>query len=205
MSERDPLHDDGGADPLAASLEEIRAAFDASFAVAPAGPPADDVPLLTIRVANDVVALRVHETLGLLKAGKIVAVPSRRPELLGVTGVRGAVIPVYSLARLTGRGEGETPRWIVLALCPPAGRADGPGAGAEQSGAGARVGLAFAEFQGHVRVPPGAIHAATSARDRASVSGVVELAGQMRPILDVVALVRAATGASDRAADQKGG
>lgn len=204
MNERDPLHGEAGEDSLAASLDEIREAFDASFAVAPAGPRADEVPLLAIRVANDVVALRVHETLGLLKAGKIVAVPSRRPELLGVTGVRGAVIPVYSIARLTGRGEGETPRWIVLALCTSSGRADAA-AGPEQSGAGVRIGLAFAEFEGHVRVPPGAIHAATSARDRASVSGVVELAGQMRPILDVTALVRAATGAPGPVADQKGG
>jgi chemotaxis signal transduction protein len=202
VSERDPLLGGAGEDTLAASLGEIREAFDASFAVAPARARADEVPLLTIRVANDVVALRVHETLGLLKAGKIVPVPSRRPELLGVTGVRGAVIPVYSVARLTGRGEGETPRWIVL--CTALERADRP-TGAEQSAGGVRIGLAFAEFQGHVRVPPEAIHAATSARDRASVSGVVELAGQMRPILDVVALVRAATGAPGHAADQKGG
>jgi chemotaxis signal transduction protein len=160
-------------DALSASLDEIREAFDATFAAAPPDDRQEDVPLLAIRVGNDAVALRVHDTLGLLKAGRIVPVPSGRAELLGITGVRGAVIPVYSLARLTGRAEGESTPWIVLA------------------GAGERIGLAFAEFQGHLRVPVGAVHATAS--PRGTVAGLVELTGQARPILDTPAIVRAIT------------
>jgi purine-binding chemotaxis protein CheW len=171
-------------DPLAASLQALREEFDASFAAEPPGERPDDVALLAVRVGNDPLALRVHEILGLLKVGTIVAVPSRRPELLGITGVRGAVVPVYSLARLTGRAESERPRWVALA-----------GAG----GAG-RIGLAFAALDGHLRVPSGSIHAAASSREPGAVFGLVDLDGESRPLLDVRAIVHAITRPSDRKA-----
>lgn len=167
-------------DRLAANLRAIREAFDASFASTPHGERRDDLALLAIRVGSDALALRVNETQGLLKAGRIVAVPSRRPELLGISGVRGAVIPIFSLARLTGRSEVQSPRWIALA------------------GDAERIGLAFAEFEGHLRVPASAVRSAASARDPARVASVVELDAGARPIIDVHAIVRAITGTSDR-------
>jgi chemotaxis signal transduction protein len=162
-------------DRLRETLEALRASFDSTFGSPHAGAGPEEVALLAIRVGGEPAALRVLDTLALLKAGRIVPVPSRRPELIGVTGVRGAVIPVYSLSRLTARGEGVEPRWIVLA-------------GAE------RIGLAFGGFDGHVRVPAAAIHAAAGARAGDAVAGAVEVDGQLRPILDVPALVRAITG-----------
>jgi purine-binding chemotaxis protein CheW len=169
-------------DKLAETLDALRRSFDSSFAAPPAGEGPDEVALLAIRIGSDPAALRVHETLALLKAGAIVPVPSRRPELLGVTGMRGAVVPVYSLSRLTGRGEGVTPRWIVLA------------GGAE------RVGLAFAGFDAHVRVRRDAIHSPAAHRNFEAISGFVEIGDQPRPIIDVPAIVRRITGGSDRGA-----
>jgi purine-binding chemotaxis protein CheW len=169
-------------DKLAEALDVLRRSFDASFAAPPPGEGPDEVALLAIRIGSDPAAVRVHDTLALLKAGPIVPVPSRRPELLGVTGVRGAVVPVYSLSRLTGRGEGVAPRWIVLA-----GGAD-------------RVGLAFAGFDAHVRVRRDAIHAPAAHRNFEAISGVVEIGDEPRPIIDVPAIVQRITGGSDRGA-----
>ena len=171
-------------DPLAASLDALREAFDASFAVPPPGARADEVALLAIRVGDEPVAVRVHDTVGLLKAGSIVSVPSRRPELLGITGVRGAVVPVYSLARLMGRTEVGAPGWIALA------------------GSGDRIGLAFAEFERHVRVSSRAIHAAAATHESGTTSAVVELDGETRPLVAVAAIVRAI---ATRTSDQKTG
>jgi purine-binding chemotaxis protein CheW len=77
----------------------------------------------------------VSEISGLVTDKRIVAFPSPISELLGVAGIRGALVPVYSLAMLVGySAEIERTRW--LALC----------------GAEATVALAFSDFEGYLRV-----------------------------------------------------
>lgn len=159
-------------------LDELRRSFDAAFAEAPATTAEQRIALLSIRVGGDPAAIRVLDTLELLEVDRIVAVPSRRPELLGLIGLRGAVVPVYSLARLTGRAEGDPPRWAVLA-----GSAD-------------RIALAFTSFERHVRVAPADVHPVGAIADRsAHVAGAVEIDGVSRPILDVASIARAVTAA----------
>src|SRR3954470_1332268 len=71
--------------------------------------------LLAIRVGGDGYAVRLGEVVGLLPRQKIVALPSPVPELLGVAGLRGGVVPIYSLAALLGYGAGaETSGWTIL-------------------------------------------------------------------------------------------
>jgi purine-binding chemotaxis protein CheW len=152
----------------------LREEFDASFAAPPRADREDLVALLAIRVGAEPVALRVLETAGLLPARRIVPVPGRRPELLGVSGLRGAVLPVFSLARLLGRGDADEPRWMVLA------------------GDGARVGLAFSAFDGHLLVPAGVVAAAEPGRGH--VAGVARLQDGLRAVLSVPSIVRAITG-----------
>jgi purine-binding chemotaxis protein CheW len=155
----------------------LRAAFDASFAAPPAGEAGARVALLAIRAGGEPAALRVLETAGLLPARRIVPVPGRRPELLGVSGLRGSLLPVFSLARLLGRSEaGDEPRWVALA-------------GVDQ----ARVGLAFAAFEGHLLVPAQDL-AVAAEEGRGHVAAVARLAGGPRPVLSVASLLRAVTG-----------
>src|SRR5258708_16163647 len=79
--------------------------------------------------------MRVSEISGLATDRKIVAFPSPIPELLGVAGIRGALVPVYSLAMLLGyNAETERTRW--LALC-----------GTEDS-----VDLVLSDFDGYIRI-----------------------------------------------------
>jgi purine-binding chemotaxis protein CheW len=101
--------------PRHATLEALRAEFDSAFAARRTVPPAE-TPLLAIRIGAAPYAVRLLEAGGLATAPRIVPVPSRRRELLGVAGLRGEVVPVYSLARIVlGADDGEPPRWLVLA------------------------------------------------------------------------------------------
>lgn len=160
------------------AAEELRRRFDAAFAERPAEGRDEVVALLALRVGGEPVAIRVLETGGLVPARRIVPVPSRRPELLGISGLRGAVVPVYGLARLLGRGEEAEPRWIVLA-------------GGEE-----RVGLAVAAFERHLVVPARDLRPAEHATDpRAHVREILHAAGAPRPVLSVPSLLRAITGA----------
>lgn len=163
----------------AASADALRAAFDAAFARPARAPDADTVALLAIRVAGAPMAVRVLETAGLMQVRPIVPVPGRRPELLGVSGVRGALVPVYSLARLLGRGDDDPPRWLVLAA----------------TGGGERVGLAVATFERHLVSPAGDLRPATaSGPGEPHAPELLVADGAVRPVLSVASLLKKITG-----------
>jgi chemotaxis signal transduction protein len=162
--------DDSGAAAL-------RRAFDEAFAAPPRAARRDDVTLLALRAGGEAVALRVLETAGFLRAPRIVPVPSRRGELLGVAGLRGAAVPVFGLARLLGRAEADEPRWIVLC-----------------EAGGERVALAFATFERHLVVPASSLHPAPGGAAGPHVAEILEHDGASRPILGVASLARAITG-----------
>jgi purine-binding chemotaxis protein CheW len=160
------------------ALEALRAEFDGAFARAPAARPGE-VSLLALRAGGEPVAVRVLDVAGLLPAGRVAPVPSRRAELLGVAGLRGTILPVYALARLLGRPADEA-RWMLLA--------------ATDAGGLERVAFACEGFEGHVTVPAADVHAATGGGVRAHVAAVVRVGGGFRPLLHVPSLVRAVTG-----------
>jgi chemotaxis signal transduction protein len=165
------------SEPRDASAEALRAGFDRVFAAAPVLERAAEVALLALRVGAEPVAVRVLEAAGLVAAPPICAVPSRRPELLGVAGLHGAIVPVYSAARLLGRpDQGDAPRWLVLAA----------------AGGDERVALAFSALDGHLRVPAAAL-AATPGERLEHVAEVMSLGADVRPVLSVPSLVRAIT------------
>jgi chemotaxis signal transduction protein len=94
----------------------LRAEFDGAFAAAPPPPAAATEDLLAIRLAGRPHALRLREVFGLVLAHKIVRLPSRAPHLLGVAGLRGGVVTVFSLETLLGLSATETPSfWLALA------------------------------------------------------------------------------------------
>lgn len=147
----------------------LRHAFDRSFAEPP--PPAATAceDLLAIRVAGEPYALRLRDITGLLTTRKVVPVPAATPHLLGLAGVRGDLVPVFDLGALLGRGAlAEPPRW--LALC----------------GVDDRIALAFAEFEGHLRVPQDALRP-QDPRDAGPrhVEGVVRTDLGARPVVAV--------------------
>jgi chemotaxis signal transduction protein len=128
---------DGGIRGIG-SVAELRARFDQSFAEAPAPADAPFEDLLGIRAGAIPHAVRVSEISRLVVDRTITPVPTPVADLLGFTSYHGSIVPVYDLRAVLGLVEGTKPRWLVIA-------------------AAAEVGLAFAEFGGHVRVRRDAI------------------------------------------------
>lgn len=135
---------------IASKAVELRNAFDRARAIPSSARAVEQIEgLLSIRVSGDPYAIRVSDISGLATNRKVVAFPSSIPELLGVAGVRGGLVSVYSLAELLGYGrEADQARWLVLC-------------GVEES-----VGLAFSAFEGFLTVPLTQLYA-TDQRDAA--------------------------------------
>ena len=121
---------------------QLRQAFDRTFASPPslASPEVED--LLTIRVAGDPYAIRLLDIAEIVTERKVVSVPSVTPDLLGLAGIRGGIVPAFGLSSLLGYGpDPESPRWMILC-------------GSEEP-----IALAFSQFEGYLRLPTSALHA----------------------------------------------
>jgi chemotaxis signal transduction protein len=150
---------------------DIRNAFDRAFAEPPSSQALERIEnLLAIRVAGHPYAIRVGEMTGLVNNRKILALPSPISELLGVAGIRGTLVPVYSMAALLGynRELDQTARWI--ALC-----------GAEEI-----AGLAFSDFESYLRVPLSHVYAADNKHmARGHIKEVAHMADQVRAVISI--------------------
>lgn len=159
-----------GPSAIASKAAELRDAFDRARAIPLSTAGVEQVEgLLSIRVAGDPYAIRVSEISGLANDRKVVAFPSSIPELLGVAGMRGGLVSVYSLAALLGYGrEAGQARWLVLC-------------GAEES-----VGLSFSDFEGFFTVPSTQVYAADK-RDaaRARVKHVLRAADLVCTVVSI--------------------
>ena len=151
---------------------ELRRAFDRAFAE-PTRTQADETTeaVLALRAGADACVVRLSEMRGLLARPTVVAVPGPLPELLGLAGLRGALIPVYSLAALQGQvASGEPPAWMLLV------------------DAGGLVGLAFEELLGYVRLERREIATLPRAGE-AGGSQAARVGDVLRPLIDVPSLV----------------
>ena len=110
--------------------EQMRAAFDRSFAEPPAL-EAIGTEVLRIELAGDPYVVALREVSSIHVDLKIVPVPATVATLIGVVAVRGVLIAVYDLRALRGVSTDKRPRWILVA--------DG-------------VGFAFDGFLGHLSV-----------------------------------------------------
>jgi chemotaxis signal transduction protein len=170
-------------------VADLRSAFDRAFGEPPAVATTITEDLLGIRIAGDPYALVVSELSGVVSGRKVVALPSRRAELLGVAGIRGGVVPVYALAGLLGYDAAPSAAaW--LALC----------------GSTDPVALAFDQLEGFLRVPRADLHATDRAETaRRHVTQVVRVAGITRRVIDTrstLAALQSAAGASGSTKDK---
>ena len=153
----------GNQAQLTGRAEALREAFDRSFAQPPALEAVRTENLLAIRVVGNPYALRVAEIAGLFADKAVVPVPSAVPELLGVSGLRGAIVPVYDLAALLGYPARAEARWMVLARSREA------------------LALAFGMFEGQLVVS--LQDAISTAGERPRERGAVRAAGGLRPFV----------------------
>lgn len=151
--------------------QKLREEFDRAFTEPERAGRDAGIALLSLRAGDQPVLVRVLEAAGLIPARPIVPVPGRRPELLGVAGVRGAVVPVFSAARLLGRADAGAPAWLVLA------------GGAE------RVALAFEAFDGHLVAAPADLRGLGGAVPHCAEA--VRVGAETRPLLAIPSLLQA--------------
>jgi purine-binding chemotaxis protein CheW len=166
------------------ALAQLRAAFDETFAVLPRSREELE-SVIQIRVGSEVFVIRSGHIGGLVKSRKIVPLPSRIPELLGVSALRGKLIPVFDLAALLGIPAGASrPSWLVLAP------GDTP------------IGLAFDGFEGQ-QVPEW-LGDEQSARQH--VRQLVRIGSAVRAVLDIpglAAAIRRRAGITDSAKEKE--
>ncbi|MGE0546298.1 MAG: chemotaxis protein CheW [Kofleriaceae bacterium] len=163
---------------LTLSAAALRDAFDREFANAPATGAARGDDVLAIHCGGDPYGVRLAEVAGLHANLKIERVPSPIPELTGVAGLRGVLVPIYDLAALLGYSPCNG-RWCLVAR--------------ERS-----IGFAFDRFESHERLPPDAFSASDDAAGsrRVLVRGAVRVDHVIRPIIELaqaVELVRQRT------------
>jgi chemotaxis signal transduction protein len=152
---------------LQARLRALRGEFDQSFAR-----PGTD--FLLIRVAGEPHALRLAEVAALEADRAITPVPSEARALLGVAGLRGALVAVFDLAQLLGlpapSPAGKSPpsgrRWLALVK-------------------GTQVAMAFGEFEGQRRLGADALATALEAGQQGEL---IRTAGTARPLVQLATL-----------------
>lgn len=158
------------ADMLAA----LRQAFDRSFTEAPDGAAEGLDEFLAIRVGGDGYIVRLGDIAGLMVDRKVVALPSPAPELRGIVGLRGTIVPVYDLGAFLAYPRTEANRWLLLV-----GRTE-------------PIGFAFAEFDGHLQVSLPEVSAQTNAKfAREHVREALRIGEVLRPVIDLASIVEA--------------
>lgn len=122
---------------LGTRAEELRQAFDQSFARAPTPERESLDDYLAFQVGEQSFILAMADIARLLPIGRLLLLPGSPPAFLGFTGLRGKTLPVYDLPALLGYPGRTTPRWMV--------EIEGP----------TPVLLGFDRFEGQFRMPPG--------------------------------------------------
>jgi len=155
-------------------LDDLRRAFDQAFAVPPPPPLAELESLLVIQVDGESFAMRIGELVGLETRRKIVALPLDNLAFLGLAGLQGRLVPVYSLAFLLGYTGARTDegRWLAV------------------GGAGDPVGLAFTGLKGYIQVDRSALSALGKAEQgRGHVQGVLRFASETCYVLSIPSIL----------------
>jgi purine-binding chemotaxis protein CheW len=160
-----------GDEGMTDALAQLRQAFDGSFAAPPVLPQADQVRLLVVEVGGSRLAVRLEHIQALEALPRRVTLPGAPPELLGLVGLRGRLVPVFSLARLLEAESSGEPRWLLLV------GGDDP------------LGLALDGFHGQFEVSAPQVRAAGGGRARPHVPELVRLGGSLCGVLDLPSLV----------------
>lgn len=153
------------------TLAELKAAFDESFANPPPGERDAHEDFLLIRAKNQRLCVRVRETAAVLRCPPVTALPSSDPALCGLSGVRGALVAVYSIAALAGETRSPDNRgWILLC-------------------AGDRsIALFFDQLLSYARTPSTNVYVNESAGGLGN--HVVEIDGSKQSVLDIPQLLQ---------------
>jgi chemotaxis signal transduction protein len=171
-----------GALDFGARLIELRSAFDRTFAEPPPVAESARVRLLAIRIGDHGCAVRLEQVSGLEKSRRLVSLPGTPAAFVGLMGLRGVLLPIFSLARLFGEEPSAAEPWVLVC-----GERD-------------PIGLAVASFDGHVEVAPAdVVPVPAPVSSRRYVNGQVRIRDVETGVVDVASVIEDITraGASD--------
>lgn len=153
-------------------LADMQRSFDQSFAGVVVGEAESLERMIMIRVAGALFLMPADHITGLAKAKRIVLLPSRIPELLGLAGVRGALVPVFDLtAVLELQRHGSAAAWLALA-----GR-DSP------------IAFAFDELSGQVELARASLYADEGGIARRHVRLLARIGSSVHPVIDIPSIL----------------
>jgi chemotaxis signal transduction protein len=121
---------------------QLRQAFDRAFALPPTLAAQALEDLLSISVAGNPYVLRLLDIAEIVMGRKIISVPAVTPDLLGLVGMHGGIVPVFDLSSILGHGPNPgAPDWMILC------------------GTKEPIAFAFSHFEGYLQLPRSALHA----------------------------------------------
>lgn len=123
---------------LATRAEDLRQAFDRAFSDPVARTSVEVGDFLLLQLGSMRRAVPLSEVSGLHVGRQVTALPGSAPDLIGISGFRGAILPVYDLQAALGQGKAAKPRWMITA-------------------AAASLAFAFDDMLGHRRIALGDI------------------------------------------------
>lgn len=130
--------------------------------------------ILAVQIAGAPYGLRAREVGGIATDRTIVPLPGAEHSLVGVTSIRGVVVPVFGLAELLDLNDAAPTRWLAWV-------------------AGERpVAFTFSQLEGLHRVPLDDIRDGADAWS--VVRGTTRIHDQYRPIVDLSRAARAGFG-----------
>ncbi len=162
--------------PLDSKATKLRHAFDRSFALPPSQASQEVEDLLTIRVAGVPYAIFLRDIAGIVTGRRVVPIPAVTPDLLGLAGIRGGIVPVFGLATILGYApDPGSPRWMIIC-------------GAEEP-----IALAFSDFESYLQLPTSALHAdedlPTTRQQVKCVNQVASTQGGVRAVISIPLIV----------------
>jgi len=104
---------------VALKFEELKRSFDLTFQQPLVERGQEVVHLLVVRIGTARFALKVADLAGLARAQTVVPLPGADSGLVGLAGLKGRIVAVYSLAAMIDCPELSTEqnRWMVLCRC----------------------------------------------------------------------------------------
>ena len=104
---------------VALKFDDLKRAFDLTFQQPLVERAQELVHLLIVRIGTARFALKVADLAGLARAQTVVPLPGADAGLLGIAGLKGRMVALYSLAAMIGSPELSTEqnRWMVLCRC----------------------------------------------------------------------------------------
>lgn len=158
---------------VAHRAQDLREAFDNGFARVPEPVGHDIGKFLAIRVGGDPYAVALTEITGIFADRKVVWLPGETVGLLGVAGLRGDIVAVYSLAVFLGYSAGEdAPRWLM------------------RTGGDLIAAFAFDGFDGYVQLPGAQVSSLRDNAQNGHVRATAMLAGGPRPVISIASIVK---------------